>query len=296
VFVVKETSSSHMDYSNNKLISKEVKTMKLALSLVMAVLIGLCFTPAWAQDDIKEGSAGLENQFLWVAAAECERIQASWGDAEWDFFQKWELSDRSDDDGKWYCRVPLPDGALIVDLKSVWFKDTDDCDDADQSVALYKVLPSCSSSPDEKLICSGSTADTTIGTNNGAYDCLDCIFKVAAPRTVKNKLAYYMAVVDFYANSQGNEPECDKEELRYLGLRVKFQRQVSNPPDTPTFKDVDTGDFGYKHIEALYASGITGGCDVDGQGNKYYCPGDPVTRAQMAVFLSAGYGLHCNNK
>ena len=268
---------------------------KLRLLLVMVALIGLCFTPAWAQDEIMEGSAGLNGQYLWVAAAECERIQASWGDAEWDFFQKWELSDRSDDDGKWYCRVNIPAGAKIMDLKSYWFKDTDDCDDADQTIALYKVTPSCSSSPDEARICSGSTASETIGTTNGAYDCLDCTFDVGGPRTVKNKKAYLMAVVDFYANSQGNEPECDEEELRYIGLRVKYQLQISDPPDTPTFKDVDLGDFGYKQIEALYASGITGGCAVDGQGNKYYCPEDPVTRAQMAVFLSAGYGLHWAN-
>jgi hypothetical protein len=35
------------------------------------------------------------------------------------------------------------------------------------------------------------------------------------------------------------------------------------------------------------ASGITAGC---GGGN--YCPDAPLTRGQMAVFLSKGLGLH----
>ena len=47
-----------------------------------------------------------------------------------------------------------------------------------------------------------------------------------------------------------------------------------------SFNDVPVDYWAYDHIEALYASGITGGC---GGGN--YCPADPVTRAQMAVFL-----------
>ena len=39
-------------------------------------------------------------------------------------------------------------------------------------------------------------------------------------------------------------------------------------------------------IEALAAEGITGGC---GAGN--YCPSDPVTRGQMAVFLVRAFEL-----
>jgi hypothetical protein len=39
--------------------------------------------------------------------------------------------------------------------------------------------------------------------------------------------------------------------------------------------------------EALLAAGITGGC-----GGGAYCPDSPVTRGQMAVFLSRALGLH----
>jgi hypothetical protein len=53
------------------------------------------------------------------------------------------------------------------------------------------------------------------------------------------------------------------------------------PPATGTvFLDVHIGDFAADWIEELASLDITGGC---GGGN--YCPSQPVTRAQMAVFL-----------
>jgi hypothetical protein len=45
-------------------------------------------------------------------------------------------------------------------------------------------------------------------------------------------------------------------------------------------------DFGFQYIEALAASGITGGC---GGGN--FCPDSPVTRRQMAIFVAKALGL-----
>ena len=47
-----------------------------------------------------------------------------------------------------------------------------------------------------------------------------------------------------------------------------------------SFFDVPANHWAFDSIEALAASGITGGC-----GASNYCPDDPVTRAQMAVFL-----------
>ncbi len=48
-----------------------------------------------------------------------------------------------------------------------------------------------------------------------------------------------------------------------------------------TFTDAGAGNTFWRGIEAIYQAGITGGCGVAGQ----YCPTNPVTRAQMAVFL-----------
>lgn len=74
------------------------------------------------------------------------------------------------------------------------------------------------------------------------------------------------------------------------GLRVFWRRQVSPPPATPSFNDVPIGDGAFPFIEGLVASGVTAGC---GFGN--YCPDAPLTRRQMAVFLSKALGLHWAN-
>jgi hypothetical protein len=70
-------------------------------------------------------------------------------------------------------------------------------------------------------------------------------------------------------------------------VEVWWHRTVSQPPGTPTFNDVPVSDPAYQFIEALAASGITTGC---GGGN--FCPDNPLTRRQMAVFLSKALGLH----
>jgi hypothetical protein len=54
---------------------------------------------------------------------------------------------------------------------------------------------------------------------------------------------------------------------------------------TQTFADVLYTHWAYFWIDRLYAAGITSGC---GTNPLTYCPDNPVTRAQMAVFLERG--------
>lgn len=70
-------------------------------------------------------------------------------------------------------------------------------------------------------------------------------------------------------------------------VEIWWKRVVSPAPASPTFNDVPPSDPYFQFVEALAAAGITGGC---GGGN--YCPNNPVTRGQMAVFLSKALGLH----
>lgn len=70
-------------------------------------------------------------------------------------------------------------------------------------------------------------------------------------------------------------------------VRFYYQLQVSPAPVLATFNDVPTSDPAFQFIEALSASGITAGC-----GGGSYCPDSPLTRRQMAVFLSKALGLH----
>ena len=63
-------------------------------------------------------------------------------------------------------------------------------------------------------------------------------------------------------------------------LKAKHGSGYVPPSATGVFGDVPTSHWAADWIEQLAAEGITGGC---GAGN--YCPNNPVTRAQMAVFL-----------
>lgn len=73
----------------------------------------------------------------------------------------------------------------------------------------------------------------------------------------------------------------------FKAVEIRWQRQVSPGPATATFNDVPAADPAFAFVEALAASGITAGC---GGGN--FCPDAPLTRRQMAVFLSKALGLH----
>ncbi len=71
------------------------------------------------------------------------------------------------------------------------------------------------------------------------------------------------------------------------GARIFWERQVSPKPGTASFSDVPTTSALFQFVEALHAAGITNGYP-DGR----FGVNDPITRGQMAVFLSVALGLH----
>jgi hypothetical protein len=77
-----------------------------------------------------------------------------------------------------------------------------------------------------------------------------------------------------------------RAQMAVFLLRAKHGAGYSPPPAIGVFADAPLGSFAVAWIEQLAAEGITGGC---GGGN--YCPNDPVTRAQMAVFLVRTFDL-----
>lgn len=86
------------------------------------------------------------------------------------------------------------------------------------------------------------------------------------------------------------QPNITDGSVNFRGAEVAYRRKVSPAPATATFADVPVGAPQHRFVEALVAAGITAGC---GGGN--YCPNNPVTRGQMAVFLAAALGLHFPN-
>ncbi len=71
-----------------------------------------------------------------------------------------------------------------------------------------------------------------------------------------------------------------RQQMAVFLLKGKYGVCYTPPPCSGTFGDVACPSTFANWIEALAAEGITGGC-----GGGKYCPGNPVLRQQMAVFL-----------
>jgi hypothetical protein len=76
-----------------------------------------------------------------------------------------------------------------------------------------------------------------------------------------------------------NQPTLRQQMAVFL-LKAKYGICFTPPPCTGVFDDVPCGSGFAPWIEQLAEEGITGGC-----GGANYCPGNPVRRDQMAVFI-----------
>ena len=79
-----------------------------------------------------------------------------------------------------------------------------------------------------------------------------------------------------------------RAEMAAFLLKTSLGAGYTPPQAVGVFADVPIGDAFAPWIEDLYARGITGGCLLD---PLRYCPGDPNTRGQMAVFLVKTFDL-----
>jgi hypothetical protein len=77
-----------------------------------------------------------------------------------------------------------------------------------------------------------------------------------------------------------------RDQMAVFLLKAKHGSSYSPPPPSGVFLDVAANHWAAAWIERLAAEGITSGC---GGGN--YCPGTPVTRDQMAVFLLKTFNI-----
>jgi S-layer homology domain len=158
----------------------------------------------------------------------------------------------------WLAPVNLPAGAVLDHME---LEGCDNSADSDLSAAMVWCSP-CAE--DDVLFTSGTpgchrftSLPIQIGILNGE---LTYLVKVCTP---------------------------GGSDTQFSAVRLYYQLEVSPAPGTATFLDVPTDNPYFQFVEALAASGITAGC---GGGN--FCPDNPVTRGQMAVFLSKALGLY----
>jgi hypothetical protein len=160
--------------------------------------------------------------------------------------------------------VHVPNGAVIDYLE------LDACD----SSAMFAVSAGLNRSD-------GQATDNLAVVNTGLVEADNCSrwrSDLETPETVDTQTYNYFV----YAANNNFDGTCT------IGaVRVYYHLQVSPAPAQASFGDVPTDHPFFQFVEALAASGITAGC-----GNGNFCPDAPLTRGQMAVFLSKAIGLH----
>ena len=168
----------------------------------------------------------------------------------------------------WDAPLDLPSGALIRGFTLFAF-DTNATVGAELDFFTFQTC---------NAVAGGTSTTTTMtsGGTTGSGGGQAITVNLVTPLTVNNTNCHYTVRVAFRANTL----------LTLQSVRVRWARQVSPAPAVATFTDVPTGHPQFRFVEALVASGITGGC-----GAGIYCPDNPLTRGQMAVFLSVALGL-----
>ncbi len=77
-----------------------------------------------------------------------------------------------------------------------------------------------------------------------------------------------------------------RDQMAVFLLRTREGAGYTPPPCTGMFTDVPCSNFFAPWVEELARRNTTAGC-----GASTYCPADPVTREQMAVFIARMFGL-----
>ena len=166
------------------------------------------------------------------------------------------------------ANVTLPSGAVLTNI-TTYTTDTDA--GGDVAYQLYSINLATS-------VGTTAFAFSTTGTPG-----IQRVTRPVTPNVVitNNQHAYALCIFNGAVGSTN----------MHAGATFWYHLQVSAPPAMATFpQDVPTTHPFFRFVEALAASGISGGC---GQGA--FCPDSPVTRGQMAVFLATALGLHFPN-
>jgi hypothetical protein len=132
----------------------------------------------------------------------------------------------------------------------------------------------------------GSNCTRVASIRSGIFEKNGCTFAVGDLNTVT-----FDHTVDNNVHELVLEALTGRSSLtRLLGVYIGYKLQISPAPSAATFADVPPSHPYFRAVEALAASGITGGC-----GNGNFCPEKNVSRGEMAAFLARALGLHFPN-
>jgi len=258
--------------------------MKPSKALARAVLLGAVLAPVTST--ARGQSYGPEAQRLTIGAAEFQLMVTYGGlflgyDGYISIHPPAE-SPSSPTTVPFVAPVSLPEGAAIDEL-CLYANDTDLLDEVRASLVAVKLVPPGEDDAQKDL--GGVSSDAQAGYRRYCVDMAEVLrgrIDVDEDGILDNAAYYVKTTLPFSSN--------DPEFASFGGVRITWRRPVSPMPSAPTFADVPDSHPFSQFIEALAASGITGGC---GSGN--FCPDNPLTRGQMAAFLSKALGLHWPN-
>jgi hypothetical protein len=171
------------------------------------------------------------------------------------------------------AQFQMPSGALFQEV--TWFGRDESADILFGSV--YRVCQT-------GFPAVGNPVVTLLGSASSSNaESFTFVVSVPAGETVHNFSCAYFARSNFATNGT--------PDLVLRKVRAGWKRQVSLAPLSATFpNDTPTTHPYFRFIEALAASGITAGCAPG-----FFCPNNPITRGEMAVFLAVALGLHSVN-
>ena len=170
--------------------------------------------------------------------------------------------------GSCFYAVPrLPNGALLTGIEAYF----------------------CNTEPNHNYLLGVELHSSWYDGTNSSY--LDAVYSASSNGCGEFEILDLTPLnyqVNWYDNQLFLVGRIDKSDgtQAFSGVNLYYRLQVSPAPVAAAFADVPTSHPFYQFVEALYASGITGGC-----GNGNYCPDAPLTRGQMAVFLAKALGL-----
>lgn len=173
----------------------------------------------------------------------------------------------------WWYQFSLPNGALLQRVQ------VEACDTSATAQLAFGIA--------RGIAPAGAAANISNVGGTGVAATPGCAFFSVTPTattSIANAANDYWVFFDFSGTGLGTT-------IQIHSLRIYYRLQVSPAPAVATFpNDVPTSHPFFRFIEAMAASGVTGGC-----GAGSFCPDQAVTRGQMAVFLATALGLHFPN-
>ena len=242
-----------------------VTALGVVLALAGTAQAQDAFVPKGDSEVMQPGSDwGTTNTVVTYEASDFELFFGSYGG----YTGTWGRYCNSVPDCGWLAGIKLPAGAIMTSVE------LDACD-SDAADVLYIAVW-------KNVKGGGATTNLSGWGDTGVTPgCNTFVRALTMPETINNLNNNYWINVHSGATSTTS----------FKAVRVNYRLQVSAAPATATFpNDVPTNHPFFRFVEAMAASGLTGGC-----GPGAFCPDSPVTRGQMSVFLASALGLHFPN-